>query len=37
MSGSGEVAGKRGRRVNTVQKMLHMYVNAKMIPVEIVS
>jgi hypothetical protein len=26
------VAGKGGRRVNTVQKCVHMYVNAKMIP-----
>jgi hypothetical protein len=27
----GEEAGKGGRRVNTVQKCVHMYVNAKMI------
>jgi hypothetical protein len=26
--------GKGDRRVNTVQKSVHMYVNAKMIPVE---
>jgi hypothetical protein len=30
-SGSGEVAGKGGRRVNTAQKCVHMYVNAKTI------
>jgi hypothetical protein len=30
----GEVAGKGGRRVNMAQKCVHMYVNAKMIPVE---
>jgi hypothetical protein len=29
-----EVLGKRGRRVNTVQKMCIQYLNAKMIPVE---
>jgi hypothetical protein len=29
------MAGKRGRRVNTVQKKwIHIYVNAKIIPVE---
>jgi hypothetical protein len=29
---------ERGRRVNTVQKIcVHMYVNAKMIPVETIS
>jgi hypothetical protein len=28
------VAGKRGRKVNTVQKCVHIYVNAKMIPIE---
>jgi hypothetical protein len=28
--------GKGGRRVNTVQKCVYMYVNAKMIPVETV-
>jgi hypothetical protein len=33
-SGKGEVAGKRGRKVNTVQKCVHIYVNAKMIPIE---
>jgi hypothetical protein len=32
--GRGEVTGKRGRRVNTMQKCVHMYVNATMIPVE---
>jgi hypothetical protein len=26
--------GKGGRRVNIVQKCVHIYVNAKMIPVE---
>jgi hypothetical protein len=32
------VVGKEGRRVNIVQKKCaHMYVNAKMIPVETVS
>jgi hypothetical protein len=30
----GEVARKGSRRVNTVQKCVHMYINAKMIPVE---
>jgi hypothetical protein len=29
-------AGKRGRRMNMVKQCLHMYVNAKMIPVETV-
>jgi hypothetical protein len=28
--------GERGRRMNMVQIMIHMYVNAKMIPVETV-
>jgi hypothetical protein len=30
----GEVVGKGGWMVNTVQKCVHMYVNAKLIPVE---
>jgi hypothetical protein len=30
----GEVARKGGRRVNTMQKCVHVFVNAKMIPVE---
>jgi hypothetical protein len=33
----GEVVGKGGERLNMVQKMcthVHMYINAKMIPVE---
>jgi hypothetical protein len=34
--GMGEVVGKRGRRVNMVQKCVHRHVNAKMIPVETV-
>jgi hypothetical protein len=34
VSGRGEVLWKRGKWVNTVQKFLHMHVNAKMIPVE---
>jgi hypothetical protein len=33
-SGRGEVEGKGGRKVNIVQKCVHMYVNAKMIAVE---
>jgi hypothetical protein len=34
-SGRGEVLGKGGRRVDMVQKMcMHVYFNAKMIPVE---
>jgi hypothetical protein len=32
----GEVAEKESRKVNIVQKMCTMYVNAKMIPVETV-
>jgi hypothetical protein len=28
------MAGKGGRRVNTVQKCIHMHINAEMIPVE---
>jgi hypothetical protein len=32
-----EVLGKGGRRVNTVQKCVHMYVNGKMIPVETIT
>jgi hypothetical protein len=36
-SGSGEMAGKGGRRMNLILIMcIHMYVNAKMIPVVIV-
>jgi hypothetical protein len=34
-SGSGDVVGKGGRRVNTVQK-IYIHVNAKMIPIEII-
>jgi hypothetical protein len=30
------VAGKGGKRVNMVQKCVHIYVNAKMISVEII-
>jgi hypothetical protein len=30
----GEVMGKGGRKVNTVQKCVHMYVNAKIILVQ---
>jgi hypothetical protein len=33
----GEVTGKGGRRINKVQKCVHMYVKAKMIPVETIS
>jgi hypothetical protein len=33
-SGRGKVLGKGGRRLNMVQKCAHMYVNAKIIPVE---
>jgi hypothetical protein len=32
----GKVLGKGGRRVNVIQKCVHMYVNAKMIPTETV-
>jgi hypothetical protein len=32
-----EVAGKGCRRVNIVQKCAHMYVNAKMMPIETIS
>jgi hypothetical protein len=35
--GGGRWRGKEGRRVNMVQKCVHMYVNTKMIPVETVS
>jgi hypothetical protein len=35
-SGRGEITGKGGRWMNTVQKCIHMYVNAKKIPVETV-
>jgi hypothetical protein len=35
-SGQREVLRKEGRRVNMVQNCLHMYINAKMIPVETV-
>jgi hypothetical protein len=31
----GEATGKVGRRVNTVQKCVHMYVNAKILPMEV--
>jgi hypothetical protein len=30
----GEVAGKGVRRVNMMQKCVHMHINVKMIPVE---
>jgi hypothetical protein len=30
----GGGSGERSRRVNRVQKYVHMYVNTKMIPVE---
>jgi hypothetical protein len=30
----GEVVGERGRRVNMVQKCVHLHVKAKMIPDE---
>jgi hypothetical protein len=33
-SGKGDIMGKGVRRVNMVQKCVHMYVNAKMIPVK---
>jgi hypothetical protein len=33
-SGKGELLRKGGRRVNTVQKCVHLYVNEKMIPAE---
>jgi hypothetical protein len=33
----GEVVVKGGRRVDMVQKCVHMYVNAKMIPVETIT
>jgi hypothetical protein len=32
----GEMSGKRGRMVSIVQNFVHMYVNAKMIPIETV-
>jgi hypothetical protein len=32
--GGAKVAGKGVRKVNMVQKLLHMYINAEMIPVE---
>jgi hypothetical protein len=32
--GGRKVVGKRGSGVNMVQKCIHMYVNAKMMPVE---
>jgi hypothetical protein len=31
-----EDGGERGRRMNTVQKCIYIYINAKMIPVETV-
>jgi hypothetical protein len=30
----GGGVGEKGRRVNALQKCVHLYVNAKMIPVE---
>jgi hypothetical protein len=35
-SGGREEVGKGGRRVNTSKKCVHVHVNAKTIPVEIV-
>jgi hypothetical protein len=32
--GRGSWGAEGGRRVNMVQKCIHMYLNAKMIPVE---
>jgi hypothetical protein len=32
--GLGKVLGKEDRRLNTVQKCVHIYANAKMIPVK---
>jgi predicted RNA-binding protein YlqC (UPF0109 family) len=34
-SGRGEMVGKGGRRMNAVQKCVYMYVNAKMLSIEL--